>query len=257
MCSLQWMRPGVCKDKPWPRGHVTRNYSPHLPLMSLACLWRTQYCQGPSWGGVSCAPHVHVGGWSTQAWLPISRLISSSAAQGWAGWCMWEAVVKDDHPSHAALMLPGKWTLASQGSSWELNEWRCSGGESSWSPKGLAAQLEDHTGTHTHTGTLHTPHTCACHRQTTYKHTSCITRVYTHHSTTPMYTYAHHTHLMHAPSIYITNMYLHGTHTYHRQATDTYTHISHKCICAMWTTHHTYVYIPHAQKHAPTSLHCC
>ena len=69
----------------------------------------------------------------------------------------------------------------------------------------------------------------------------CVHTAHTH-------THVHictHTRLMHAPSTYITNMYMHGTHTYHRQP-QIHIRVSHKFICAMWTTHHTYVYIPHA-----------
>ena len=178
-------------------------------------------------------------------------------------------------------MLPGKWTLASQGSTWELAEWRCSGGEGSWSPKGLAAQLEDHTCTHIHTGTLHTPHACACHRQTTYKHTPRITCVYTQHTHTPMYTYAH-THascmrprhisqtctcMAHIPTtgshryiyVYHTNLYVpcgpHITHMFifHMLQTHAHTtlHIAHTCMA--YTTP-MYIHICHTHIHTSTPL---
>lgn len=142
---------------------------------------------------------------------------------------MQEEVVKDNHGSHAAFTLPGKWTLASQECSREFSEWRCSGSESGWSLKGLAAQLEDHTHTPIHTCTLHTWHMYACHTQTT-----------------PTYHASHVcTHTTHTLYVYHTHVYNHMytiTCIPTRQATDTYTHISHKFTCATCTTHHTCLY---------------
>lgn len=245
---------------------------PASPSNEPACSLRTHWCQGPRWGGAcSCAPRpltcrrvvgAHEHDCQYHGWLV------PGPALGGAVWCMQEEVVRDDHGSHAAFTLPGKWTLASQECSREFSEWRCSGSESGWSPKGLAAQLEDHTHTPIHTCTLHTWHTYACHTQTTP--TYHVSHVCTHNTHT-LYVYHIHVHnhvytITRIPTTdrpqththtYHTNLHVprvpHITHVHIPHAPDSWTHHTTHTTCMQHT--HIPIYITRIHTLTPQSSH--
>lgn len=100
-------------------------------------------------------------------------------------------------------------------------------------PKGLPLSWKT-THIHQYTHALCTHGTRMHATRRPHLHIMCHTCVHTTH--TP------NTHPLRIPHTCTQSRVHNHMHTYHRQATDTYTHVSHKFTCATCTTHHTCSY---------------
>lgn len=132
-------------------------------------------------------PPVRAGGWSARAGPPISRLVSSQPSTGLGGgMCARDGCQGQLWESHSP---PATWEMDSRQPTMLLRAClvnRCLGvrGDTSWFPKGLAAQLDDHTLPHStrphatprpyiYTHTVH--HVC-----TRHMHHACISTCIPH-----------------------------------------------------------------------------